>query len=238
MLRIETVSEWKRLKGGEETSLCAQGQSLAVFFLSHPASVASQRVLELAESRAARVQGLVMCSMRVDECLDELAREGVRFSGQFPVLHVYKDGQKKHQVVGGDLKAYEQLLSSYEEGGEEARRGEDGLLPPRGSIGEVKTLGDFQQLLEQARDRVVVVDFTASWCQPCKRMKPTLERLAARHEEGVFVTVDVDENDETASFCHIESMPTFLLYKGGEQVGSVLGAREAELREAVARLFS
>ena len=32
------------------------------------------------------------------ECLDELAREGVRFSGQFPVLHVYKDGQKKHQV--------------------------------------------------------------------------------------------------------------------------------------------
>jgi thioredoxin len=75
-----------------------------------------------------------------------------------------------------------------------------------------------------AADRLVVVDFTASWCGPCQQIAPMYEQLAARYTSVEFVKVDVDRNQEVAAQQQITAMPTFKLYRRGATVASIKGA--------------
>jgi thioredoxin 1 len=73
-------------------------------------------------------------------------------------------------------------------------------------------------------ERAVIVDFTAPWCAPCRAIAPALEELAA--ESGVeLVSLDVDENPETAARFGVLSLPTVILFAGGEPRETVFGAR-------------
>jgi thioredoxin 1 len=85
----------------------------------------------------------------------------------------------------------------------------------------------------------VLVDFTAAWCPPCRVMKPVLAELAAEREDLRVVTLDVDANQATAARYGVLSMPTFMLFRAGRPVLTLVGARprrrlEAELAEAAA----
>ena len=72
----------------------------------------------------------------------------------------------------------------------------------------------------------VVVDFWAPWCGPCHAVAPILEQLASEHEGRIeFVKLNIDENLETASRYGILSIPTTMLFEGGESRETVLGAR-------------
>jgi thioredoxin 1 len=59
---------------------------------------------------------------------------------------------------------------------------------------EVKTKGEFDAALSAAGDKLVVVDFTASWCGPCQRIKPEFEAMSKEMTDVVFIKVDVDNN--------------------------------------------
>ena len=80
----------------------------------------------------------------------------------------------------------------------------------------------------------VVVDFTASWCGPCRMMAPVFEALAQEFAGQIeFIKIDVDNNQETAQFCQISAMPTFKVYRGFTEVGAMRGASAEGLRNLV-----
>ncbi|MGK7900216.1 MAG: thioredoxin [Hormoscilla sp.] len=71
----------------------------------------------------------------------------------------------------------------------------------------------------------VVVDFTATWCGPCRKVSPLMEQLAAEYEDRVKVfKLDVDENKPVAKKFGIRSIPAVLIFKGGEVVENIKGA--------------
>ena len=74
-------------------------------------------------------------------------------------------------------------------------------------------------------DRPVVVDFNATWCGPCRVMTPILEELATERDDLRFVKLDVDSNQTTVARYGVMSMPTFMVFDGGEPVLTLVGSR-------------
>ena len=72
----------------------------------------------------------------------------------------------------------------------------------------------------------VLVDFWAEWCAPCHTIAPILDQLAEEYDGIVkFVKVDTEENFDTMTRQGIRGLPTLLLFKGGERVDQITGAR-------------
>ena len=114
-------------------------------------------------------------------------------------------------------------------------RSNDVILGLRG--GEVLTPSDDDidaVLLNAATaNKLVVIDFTASWCGPCKMIAPLFKELSEEMGNAVFLKIDVDENPETAARYSVSAMPTFVFIKAGEVVDRLMGANPARLREMI-----
>ncbi|GGA68537.1 thioredoxin [Pseudoclavibacter endophyticus] len=74
-------------------------------------------------------------------------------------------------------------------------------------------------------DKVVLVDFWAAWCGPCRQVAPVLDQLAGEHDNLKIVKVDVDAEQQLAMEYGITSIPAMKVFKGGEQVTEFVGAR-------------
>lgn len=92
-------------------------------------------------------------------------------------------------------------------------------------------------VVEQSKQRVVLVDFWADWCQPCRMLAPILDSLVAHYDGRLCVVkVNTDEEGELASQLQIRSLPTLRLFHGGKAVDEVVGVQpESTLRDLIDR---
>jgi len=88
---------------------------------------------------------------------------------------------------------------------------------------EVKNNSELQQLIKDAGNKLVVVDFSAKWCGPCRMIAPYYAELSekAEYKDVTFAKVDVDEVEEAAQAYTVEAMPTFIFMKNGKEVEGV-----------------
>lgn len=103
----------------------------------------------------------------------------------------------------------------------------------------VSTLTDamFATEVLESKAPLVIVDFSAVWCGPCKAMEPVLDAVAAAHAGTVQVyKLDIDHNPKTPEDYRITSVPTVMMFRGGKVVAQITGvAGKAKLTSEIKR---
>lgn len=84
---------------------------------------------------------------------------------------------------------------------------------------------------------LVLIDFYAEWCGPCKKMNPILNRIADQNKNVKLLKIDAEKSDNIASVFKVEEIPTYVIIKNGRQVWRGVGEmEEAELKEVLAKM--
>lgn len=92
---------------------------------------------------------------------------------------------------------------------------------------EILNVENFESKINGTK-KIVLLDFFATWCGPCKMLSPILEDLKKEYENIDFYKVDVDESRELAAKYHINSMPTLIFVKDGKEIERFIGWKSKE----------
>jgi thioredoxin 1 len=95
----------------------------------------------------------------------------------------------------------------------------------------MKTISTLLEFNEIVQNEYVILKFSAEWCGPCKRIQPVFEKLSndEKYNNITFVYVDVDESREICETCDVSAMPTFILFKNGNEMSRLEGGNENKL---------
>lgn len=94
-----------------------------------------------------------------------------------------------------------------------------------------------QELLEASQQKLILIDFWADWCEPCKQLMPVLEKIALEYPEQLTLAkINCDEQQQIAMQFGVKSLPTVVLFKDGQPVDGFAGVQpESEIRSLLAK---
>ncbi|CAH0549118.1 unnamed protein product [Brassicogethes aeneus] len=100
-------------------------------------------------------------------------------------------------------------------------------------VTHITSKDDLEAKLNDAGSKLVIIDFFATWCGPCKMISPKLEELAKEYSDIVILKVDVDECEDVAMEYKISSMPTFIFIKNKQTITTFSGANYDKLKQCI-----
>jgi len=107
---------------------------------------------------------------------------------------------------------------------------------PSGKVVYITSLSEFDTQLKKAGSQLVVVDYFATWCPPCKMIAPQFEEMAKKFSDVAFRKVDVDQVGDLSQREGVTAMPTFMFYKNGKKVGEIQGADIEAVKQKISKL--
>ncbi|KAJ5072031.1 thioredoxin-like protein [Anaeramoeba ignava] len=99
------------------------------------------------------------------------------------------------------------------------------------SVIHIKDTEEYNKYIKETKDKLVVVDYSAVWCGPCKYIAKPYEKLSEEKTDAIFLKVDIDECKDIADDEQIMGVPTFKFWKNGALVDELVGADQRKLRE-------
>lgn len=99
---------------------------------------------------------------------------------------------------------------------------------------QVETLEEFESIIKEKN--LVIVDFFATWCPPCKFISPIFDKMMSDFPEVTFLKVDVDKSKSICKKYSIECMPTFITFANGKLKEKISGANEGKLKKTLQKL--
>uniref|UniRef100_A0A7E4V9V5 Thioredoxin n=1 Tax=Panagrellus redivivus TaxID=6233 RepID=A0A7E4V9V5_PANRE len=90
----------------------------------------------------------------------------------------------------------------------------------------------FDKAIAEAGDKLVIIDFYATWCGPCRIMGPKFHKMADELTGNIYIKVDVDEGEDIVNTFDIKVMPTFVFIKNGKTIATIEGNNYDKLHEA------
>ena len=104
------------------------------------------------------------------------------------------------------------------------------------SVVHVTSAAEFDKLVLESDGKLIVVDFSATWCMPCKLIAPVFDEMSSPDGEFaniIFVKIDVDEVPELAERFQVQAMPTFLFMRNSEEIDRFSGASVEKLKQTI-----
>jgi thioredoxin 1 len=100
----------------------------------------------------------------------------------------------------------------------------------------IQTSNDFYNIISSApASQLIVINFTASWCGPCKRIAPIIDKFADKYPSVAIFKLDVDEVADVASQMNVQGMPTFVFIRNSVEIHRFTGADQAKLEQTIAK---
>lgn len=99
---------------------------------------------------------------------------------------------------------------------------------------KIKDKSTLDSLIASAGDKLVAIEFYATWCGPCKAIEPIVNEIAESHSDNLLIfKIDVDESDDLVVEYGIKTMPTFIFKRKGKRLDVLSGGNEKKLREFI-----
>jgi len=102
-----------------------------------------------------------------------------------------------------------------------------------GNVHHVKTVDEYNNLVNNSSSKLVVVDFSATWCGPCRMIAPKFAELSTKYADAVFIHVDVDELNALPDVADVSGVPTFKYFKNGNKITTFSGANAQKIEDTI-----